>query len=95
MGSILITECEKCGKKFVFKIDKKLKYCPYCGKEIGAYRKAMLKYGAEEYLNSMKIALATKKLEKELIRVPEGLSDYEEGFVRGIQHSLAVLGEEL
>lgn len=42
----------------------------------------------------MKIALATKELEKELIIVPE-ISDYEDGYIRGIQYALEVLREEL
>lgn len=43
----------------------------------------------------MKIALATKELEKELIIVPEEISDYEDGYIRGIQYALEVLREEL
>lgn len=43
----------------------------------------------------MKIALATKELEKELIIVPEEISDYKDGYIRGIQYALEVLREEL
>lgn len=92
MGNILMTECEKCKRRIVFQTDDKLKYC---GEEIGAYRKTMLKNGAERYIDGMKIALATKELEKELIIVPEEISDYEDGYIRGIQYALEVLGEEL
>lgn len=95
MSNILMTECEKCKRRIVFQADDKLKYCPYCGEEIGAYRKAMLKNGAERYIDEMKIALATKELEKELIIVPEEISDYEGGYIRGIQYALEVLREEL
>lgn len=92
MGNILMTECEKCKRRIVFQADDKLKYC---GEEIGAYRKAMLKNGAERYIDEMKIALATKELEKKLIIVPEEISDYEDGYIRGIQYALEVLREEL
>ena len=37
----------------------------------------------------------TKELEKELIIVPEEISDYEDGYIRGIQYALEVLREEL
>lgn len=50
MSNILMTECEKCKRRIVFQADDKLKYCPYCGEEIGAYRKAMLKMGQKDIL---------------------------------------------